>query len=85
MSRYVRAGLFFRARTWASLALIVLAAPADAQTQHLIPSPYPPADGSARIQAETSSRGRRHLVPLPYPGSLGPNALGNPTGRITTR
>jgi hypothetical protein len=79
MSRYVLVV------TWASLALLVFALPADAQTQHLIPLPFPLADGSARVHGATSSKAHQHLVPLPYPRALGPNALGNLTGPATTR
>jgi hypothetical protein len=71
--------------TWASLALLAFALPADAQTQHLIPMPYPVADGSARVHGATSSNAHQHLIPLPYPRALGPNASGNPTGSVTTR
>jgi hypothetical protein len=71
--------------TWASLGLLVFALPADAQTQHLIPSPFPLADGSARVHGATSSEAHQQLVPLPYPRALGPNAFGNPTGSVMTR
>jgi hypothetical protein len=71
--------------TWASLALLAFALPADAQTQHLIPLPFPLSDGGARVHGATSSKAHQHLIPLPYPRALGPNASGNPTASVTTR
>jgi hypothetical protein len=70
-----------RVVTWASMAQLVFALPANAQTQHLIPLPFPLSDGSARVHGATSSNAHQHLVPLPYPRALGPNAFGNPPVR----
>jgi hypothetical protein len=60
------------------LAMLSLAAPALAQTQQLIPVPYPSGSDSARIPAAPPAARHQYLVPTPYERKLGPNALGNP-------
>jgi hypothetical protein len=71
-----------RRATFLGLALTLAAiAPARAQTQHLIPTPFPETlGGNAAPLDPTPFTGSRHqrLNADPYPQTLGVNAQGNP-------
>lgn len=68
-----------RAASLGAMALLCLAAPADA-AQSLIPTPYPNAvPGAAPLDPEPGGLGGpQRLIEDPYPQITGDNSQGNP-------